>query len=47
MYSCNCLNIIIEIEKKEKVTKEALELAPDEKADSFFNQVSNASSWNL
>lgn len=39
MLACNCLNVIIELEKNEKVTKELLELTDEEKQDSFFEQV--------
>ncbi|XP_076252238.1 proline-rich Akt substrate 40 kDa isoform X3 [Rhynchophorus ferrugineus] len=39
MLACNCLNVIIELENNEKVTKELLELTDEEKHDSFFEQV--------
>ncbi|CAG9764597.1 unnamed protein product [Ceutorhynchus assimilis] len=37
MISCNCLNIVIDFVKHDKVTTEALELSKLDKADIFFN----------
>lgn len=42
MFSCNCLNIVIEIEKHDKTVKrEDLLLEAQEQADEIFNLVSS------